>query len=230
MTSNVAVRRSVRNAVPERLTLRDQHALLLQQVASRAEEVLAACDAGQWPDSQVQHLVAYLRAELLVHAAEEERSLFPGDLTTPGFDQLGLDHARLHELTEAIAATAANRSATTVAFLVRDLLDVLERHVDAEEKLLGHAPALADIEQRRGGAPTEGPVINIDLLPHDQATDLVIDRLLRLRPGQWVEIHSSRNLDLIWLRMDRIDPGGYGFAYLQDGPDHWCAQVKRRPR
>lgn len=229
MTSNVAVE-NVRPAGPGHLTLGDQHAMLLQQVAARADEVLSACAAGRWPDSQVRQLVAYLRAELLVHAAAEERALFPGDLSTPGFDQLGLDHARLHELTEAIAAAATNRSTATVAFLVRDLLDVLERHVDAEERLLGHAPALADIGQRSGAALTEGPVINLDLLPCDHAMDLLIDRLLRLRPGQGVEIHSSRNLDLVWLRMNRIDPGGYGFAYLQDGPDRWWAQVMRRRR
>lgn len=226
MTDNVAVE-NVRGS--GQLTLGDQHALLLQQVASRAQEVLAACSAGQWPASAVQELVRYLRAELLVHAADEERLLFPGDLTTPGFDQLGLDHARLHELTEAIAAAAANRSAAAVAFLVRNLLDVLERHVEAEERLLGHAaPALADIERRGGSALTEGRVINLDLLPCDHAVDLVIDRLLRLRPGEDVELQSSRNLDLIWLRMNRINPGGYGFAYLQDGPQRWCVRVVHR--
>jgi uncharacterized protein (DUF2249 family) len=28
--------------------------------------------------------------------------------------------------------------------------------------------------------------------------------------------------------MDRLDSGGYGFYYLQDGPDEWRIQVTRR--
>jgi uncharacterized protein (DUF2249 family) len=29
-------------------------------------------------------------------------------------------------------------------------------------------------------------------------------------------------------QLDVLSPGGYGFAYLQDGPDRWRMQVTRR--
>ena len=33
---------------------------------------------------------------------------------------------------------------------------------------------------------------------------------------------------LVWRQLDVLSPGGYGFAYLQDGPDRWRMQVTRR--
>jgi uncharacterized protein (DUF2249 family) len=75
---------------------------------------------------------------------------------------------------------------------------------------------------------TEGPVIDLDALPAGQAVDAAIHRLLRLRRGEHVELQARTNLYLVWQQLDELIPGGYGFAYLQDGPDRWRMQVTRR--
>ena len=76
---------------------------------------------------------------------------------------------------------------------------------------------------------TEGPVIDLDALPPDEMTDAAVDRLQRLRGGEQVEFRSCRDTGAIWLRMDQVESGGYGFDYLQDGPGEWRVQVTRRP-
>ena len=75
---------------------------------------------------------------------------------------------------------------------------------------------------------TEGPVIDLDALPAGQATDAAVDRLLRLHRGERVELRSASDPCPVWRRMDGLSPGGYGFAYLQEGPGRWRVQVTRR--
>jgi uncharacterized protein (DUF2249 family) len=76
---------------------------------------------------------------------------------------------------------------------------------------------------------TSGPVIDLDSLPAGRMTDAVVDRLLRLRRGEQVELRSGRDPWPVWQRMDDLGPGRYGFAYLKEGPDQWHVQVTRRP-
>ena len=60
-------------------------------------------------------------------------------------------------------------------------------------------------------------------------TAAAVDRLLRLRRGEQVELRSGRDPCPVWREMDELGPGRYGFAYLQEGPDRWRMQVTRRP-
>jgi uncharacterized protein (DUF2249 family) len=71
-------------------------------------------------------------------------------------------------------------------------------------------------------------VIDLDALPPGQAVDAAVHRLLRLRRGEQVELHASTDPYLVWRQLDVLSPSGYGFAYLQDGPDRWRMQVTRR--
>ena len=89
----------------------------------------------------------------------------------------------------------------------------------------GQVPVL---ELDNGQRLTEGPVIDLDALPAGQAVDAAVHRLLRLRRGEQVELHASTDPHLVWRQLDVLSPGGYGFAYLQDGPDRWRMQVTRR--
>jgi uncharacterized protein (DUF2249 family) len=75
---------------------------------------------------------------------------------------------------------------------------------------------------------TEGPVIDLDALPAAQAVDAAVHRLLRLRRGEHVELQAGTDPHLVWEQLDALSPGGYGFVYLQDGPDRWRMQVTRR--
>ena len=107
-----------------------------------------------------------------------------------------------------------------------------------ERKKRGHhdgdasrCPGIAAVTGRpRAWYPlTEGPVIDLDVLPSGQVTDAAVDRLLRLRRGEQVELRSGRDPWPVWQRMDDLVPGRYGFAYLKEGPDQWRVQVTRRP-
>lgn len=58
------------------LTLADEHALLLEQVAIRAEDVLAVAAQNLWPARELRRLLGYLRVEVLRQAEDEEMLLF----------------------------------------------------------------------------------------------------------------------------------------------------------
>ena len=222
------------------LTLADEHALLLEQVAIRAEDVLAVAAQNRWPARELRRLLGYLRVEVLRQAEDEEMLLFAGLGASAGRGRLGRDHTRLREATEALERAAAGDgtwSSAWLATVIRDLVCQLERHLAAEERLLatGGVPGQAQAVTGLGGHPhewyplTEGPVIDLDALPPGQVIDAATDRLLRLRRGEQVELRSGRDPWLVWRRMDEISPGGYGFAYVEEGPDCWRVRVIRQP-
>ena len=220
------------------LTLADEHALLLSQVVIRAEDLLAMTAEDRWPARELQALVGYLRAEVLGQDADEERLLFPAGAPA-GVSRLARDHARLRAAIEALERVAAGGSTWSPAQLAtatRDLLHQLERHFYAGQALLAAAstPGKVPATAMLGGLPhewyplTEGPVIDLDALPAGQAVDAAVHRLLRLRRGERVELQAGTDPHLVWRQLDVLSPGGYGFAYLQDGPDRWRMQVTRR--
>jgi uncharacterized protein (DUF2249 family) len=231
---------AARSAVPaaggQPLTLAQEHALLLEQVAGRARDVLAAIDGGRWPARELQALVGYLRAEVLRQTADQEW-LFPAHQPGEDFTRLVREHVRLRAATEVLeqAAPGEDRSSLTqLAAATRDLLAQLERHLAAEEQVLaaagqpGTAPGVSAGRRHEWYPLTEGPVVDLDALPSGQVVDAAVDRLLRLRRGEQVELHSSRDPWPVWQRMDDLYPGRYGFAYLQEGPERWRVQVTRR--
>ncbi len=224
----------------EPLSLAEEHGLLLRQVAVRAEELLAVTADGGWPARELQALLTYMQVEVLRQAADEERLLFPSYGSSAALDRLGRDHTILHLITEILAAAATDDGPHIPADLAettRDLLAHLERHLGSEEAVLaenrapGEAPGTTVVTRRptRVVRSLRGRVIDLDTLPAGQLVDAVVDRLVRLRSGERVELHSSRAPYAVRQRMDRACPGDYGFDYLQDGPDRWRAQVTRRP-
>ena len=91
----------------------------------------------------------------------------------------------------------------------------------------GTAPGVPAAGRRHEWYPlAEGSVIDLDVLPSGQVTDAAVDRLLRLRPGEQVELRSGRDPWPVWERMDGLFPGGCS-AYLQEGPPRWRLQVTR---
>jgi uncharacterized protein (DUF2249 family) len=221
------------------LTLADEHALLLSQVMIRAENLLAVTAGDRWPGRELQALLGYLRAEVLGQDADEERLLFPAG-ASPAISRLARDHARLRvavETLERAAAGESNWSPAQLAAATRDLLQRLERHFHAGQVLLAAAgaPGKVPATTTLGGHPhewyplTEGPVIDLDALPAEQAVDAAVHRLLRLRRGEQVELQVGTDPHLVWRQLDLCSPGDYSFVYLQDGPDRWRVQVTRRP-
>jgi hypothetical protein len=222
------------------LTLAEEHGLLLRQVAARAEELLAVTADGGWPARELHWLLTYMRVEVLRQAADEERLLFPSQAPSAALDRLGRDHTMLHLMTEMLAAAAAGEGPhipADLAATTRDLLAHLERHLSSEEAVLvaGDTSDDASGTTARTRRPhewfalSEDGVLELDGLPAGQLVDAAVDRLVRLRSGERIELRSSKDPYDVWRRMDRACRGYYSFDYLQDGPDRWRVQVTRRP-
>ena len=221
------------------LTLAEEHVLLLWQVTARAEELMAAIADGGWPGVELAALAGYAQAEVLRQASDEEALLFPA---VPAREVAGLarDHARLRSAAELLARAAAGEqpmSAGQAAIAARDFVTQLQRHLRAEENLL--APGRAAQHGVPGTAAlgghrhewyplTEGPVVDLDALPQDQVVAAAVDRLLRMRRGERVELQCGADMDPVWREISAIIPGGYRFTALQDGPPRWRMQVTRR--
>jgi tetratricopeptide (TPR) repeat protein len=233
------------------LTLAEEHVLLLWQVTARAEEMLTAAAHGRWPGAELAALAGYAQSEVLAQTSDEEALLFPA---APVREVAGLarDHARLRSAVEVLARTAAGEqpmSPAQAASAVRDFVTQLERHLRAEDNLLASQRAPQGVEDNLlawqgapqgvpgtaalGGHPhewyplTEGPVVDLDALPDGQALAAAVDRLLRMRRSEQVELRSSTDLDPVWREISELSPGSYRFTVLQDGPARWRMQVTR---
>ena len=220
------------------LTLAEEHLLLLWQVTARAGELLIAAADGRWPEAELASLADYAQAEVLRHASDEERLLFPAS-PSPGTSMLAQDHARLRAGAELLTRAAAGErrlSPGQLAAATRDFVDQLEFHMSAEEKLLGTGRAMQSVPAitALGGRPhdwyplTEGPVIDLDALLPGQAISAAVDRLLRMRRGEQIELHSGADLSPVWREIDQLSPGGYWFVSMEDGPGRCRMRVTRR--
>ena len=223
-------------------SLPEEHALLMRETTLRAQRLLGTADEGQWPHLELQELLNYLRLEVLRQIVDTEWLLFrtahhaPDDLA-----QLRRDHLALRETIEvlaqaaATAGTADGMSPPQLAATTRDLLGHLERHLAAEEDLLATAGAAAPGTASLGSKPhewyelIEGPTIDLDLLSGEQAEEAVRGRLLRLRPGEQVEVRCSTDPSPLWQSLLRADPGGYGVCYLEQSPLQWRVEITRHP-
>jgi uncharacterized protein (DUF2249 family) len=75
---------------------------------------------------------------------------------------------------------------------------------------------------------TEGPEVDLDVLPREFAHRATVERFSRLRPGEKLLLRSNRELDGLWNVLSSGRPGDYGWAYLEEGPERWRAEVTRR--
>ena len=220
------------------LTLAEEHVLLLGQVTARAEELLTAAAHGQWPAAELAALADYAQAELLRQVSDEETLLFPA-APSQEVTRLARGHARLRAAADMLAWAAAAEqpmSPGQLAVAVRDFAAQLERHMRTEENVLASGHPAQDVPgtAARGGHRhewyplTEGPAVDLDALPRSQAVAAAVDRLLRMRRGEQVELLSGADLDPVWREISGLCPGSYQFTVLQDGPTQWRMQVTRR--
>jgi hemerythrin HHE cation binding domain-containing protein len=224
-------------------TLVDEHRVLWHEIEVRRGEVLLALGDGEWPAAQLVRLVDYLRSELLDQAVNEERLLFPltsGTQTDPGVGQLLEDHIDLRDATNALAGMATlppdARDPAHVVSQLDDLCEVLDRHLAAEEKFLSGGSDWGVTARRRPFRPhqwyplTEGPVVDADALPREAATDLVLERLSRLRSGEQVKIRSSARLHSLEGAFNRRGmTADYGWVVDEERPGRCRVSITRRP-
>lgn len=222
-------------------TLIAEHRALWEQAAARGDQVLSAAAQGRWPQAELERLLGYLRSEMLRQATAEEWRLFPELEATAELDRLVRDHVRLRAAVDRLEQAAGGqetRSPASVAVVVRDVLAVLKDHLGAEEQLLAAAAGARGLSPGAVAAVcahshawyplTEGSVVDVDALPADQAVQACVDRVLRLGRDEQIELSSSRDPRQVWQRVHRLDPEGYGFEFLENGPERWRVKVTRR--
>lgn len=223
-------------------TLVDEHRVLWHEIEVRREEVMQALGDGDWPAAQISRLVDYLRFELLDQAVNEERLLFPlgsGRRLDPCVARLLADHVDLRDATNALAGLATlpldARDPALVISTLDGLQEVLDRHLKAEEAALSPMGEWGISATRRPFRShdwyrlTEGAVVDADALPREVATDLVLERLTRMRAGEQVEIRSSTRLrDLEGAFRRRGMTGEYGWAVDEERSGHCRVSITRR--
>lgn len=222
-------------------SLKDEHALMMGEVMSRAQAVTSNDNPGRWPKAELRELLNYLHLEVLRQLVDEEWLLFrvvrhvPEELARLRRDHFELRQAiEVLDLAAASEGNAAGLSPRQLSATTRDLLAQLERHLAAEDELtvLGEvAPATTSLgaQPHEWYALTEGPVVDLDQLPGELGADAALARLVRLERREQVEVRSSFDPSPLWQRLMAGDPGGYGVTYLERGPNHWCVQITRRP-
>ena len=220
-------------------SLAEEHAVLRQAVHTRADPVVRAAEAGNWPANELSELVNYLQLEVLRQIADEEWLLFRNARQASGeLAALRRDHLELRLAVDRMTEAATARSTFTAAQLAavtRDLLEQLDAHLSAEERQLSIAGNVPASTTSLGSQPhewyalTEGPVIDLDRLPRPDGADAVFDRLLRLRPDEQVTIASDTDPSPLSRRLSYADPGGYGVSLIRNGPRWEMEIVKRRP-
>ena len=72
-------------------------------------------------------------------------------------------------------------------------------------------------------------MVDLDKLPGELGADAALARLVRLEPGEQVEVRASFDPSPLWQRLIAGDPGGYGVTYLERRQNHWRVQIIRRP-
>lgn len=218
-------------------TLSEEHTLLLREVTTRAEALLHESDQGRWPERQLTALVDYLHQEVLQQVVDEERLVFLSHRGAEGLAGLRLAHRELRAAIDVLAQAQASKGTLTpeqVADRTRNLLAQLADHLTAEEQVLTTGDVQSPPTTTFGARPhewyalTAGPVIDLDGLPGEPGFEAVLDRMLRLTPGEQVELRSSSDPDPIWRRISAADPGGYGCEVLQQGAGRWRVQISRR--
>lgn len=222
--------------------LADEHAGLLQEVERRQQRVLDALDAARWPSAEIRALVAYLRYELLDQAANEERLLYP--LTGRGFAddrirELVEEHVRLRDVSDALAgaaaADAAGQDSGRLTSMLGDLRRHLEQHRRHEQEVMSTSTD-SGIELLRRPyhshewfPMTEGAVLDMDRLPREFELSAVVERLTRMTSEERVQLRSGHSLEeLQELFTRRGMATEYGWAYLEEGPKLWRADITRR--
>jgi uncharacterized protein (DUF2249 family) len=220
-------------------SLAEEHAVLREAVHSRAEPVLRAAEAGNWPTAELAELVNYLQLEVLRQITDEEWLLFRnGPQASDELAALRRDHLELRLTVDWMTEAATARSTFTAAQLAavtRDLLAQLDAHLSAEEQQLSAAGTAPASTTSLGSQPhewyalTEGPVVDLDRLPRPDGADAVLARLLRLRPEEQVMVASTTDPSPLARRLSYADPGGYGVTLIHKGPRWEMEIVKRRP-
>ncbi|MGY1809272.1 hemerythrin domain-containing protein [Blastococcus sp. SYSU D00669] len=217
----------------------DEHAVLVEQVTARTDDVLHALAQRRRPTGELHRLLRYLRHDLLDQTVQEERLLFPsmGGCGAEHVRPLLADHVALRRSVERIADLTADASGAAdtdqLEDVLRELSRLLSAHVVREERAL--APVTLDGVGARRAPPwsrrwfwvLESPVVDLDALPAPAVADAVTRRSAELRMGESVELRCSRELPALRVVLARLRSSAVRSTALSDGPHRWRTRLTR---
>ena len=221
-------------------SLTQEHATLATEVRVRALAVISESEKAVWPHAGLAELINYLQLEVLQQCVDEERWLFRvAQNSPPDLDLLRDEHLQLRLAIEGLVQAAASHDTPSplspheLAVVTKDLVVQLEAHLAREEAMTDfgvNPPAMSSLGARphEWYTLTEGRVLDLDLLPGKQGVEAVFARLLRLEPGEDVDLRCNHDPSRLCQQLLITDAGGYGVEYLERGPTRWQVHITRR--
>jgi uncharacterized protein (DUF2249 family) len=207
----------------------DEHSVLLWQTCAYADELTDAAESGRPLTPAFDALLEFLHYRLLPYLRDEERQLAPSKLRDEHMTRLLLaDHERLRADVDNVESSRSRRLLTLAADV---LVDRLDHHVRREECWVADpsAGATVGVETEAWAVPlllTDD--IDLDALPAEHVSSLVLGRLQRMRAGETVRLHARHDLHELWRRHHAGSSDTHAWVYEADGPDDWIARITRR--
>jgi len=218
--------------------LSDEHSILLWETCAYSDALTQAADSGTGLDAACDALLEFLHYRLLPYLCAEERRLCDSGLRDRALaDLLVADHDRIRAHVDTLSASRTPRLRVISS---RALVDCLDRHVQREQSWVLDIDMAAGSDVGTGVAEGRALVrgwalplvltdhVDLDALPLDIAEELVVQKILRMRPGEVFWLHASHDLHCLWLRQQGGDPGRHSWVYEHEGPDEWVVRIARR--
>jgi len=213
--------------------------------ASTGEEARAARD----------RLVAWARAELLPHAAAEERSLYRagGELAELKVlvPAMLAEHRAIDELVETLARADTFGAIAGAAGGLREIVSV---HIHKENEALlpalvasnAHSVAdlLAEMHATSGASSPSAecdahacacgheeaaePELDACAIPHAIRHATIFGALDTLQPGRSLTLLAPHDPVPLLAQLEQRNPGAFEVEYLRRGPDVWRLRFLRR--
>ncbi len=233
-------------------TFRRHHQHLRAQFAEYARALEEGGDVDPEP------LVAFLKADLLPHAAGEEAHLYPAVeplLKAHGMATatMRVDHRFIEEYVRRIDAAAASlrtsppearaRLRAQVARMVAQLQAVFEVHLAKEEQV--YLPLFEqDVpsgEQEQVNARLHGTspasvaspgeaALDVRTVPPPRRHPLILQTFESLAPGQGFTLVNDHDPKPLYYQFQAERPGEFTWEYLEQGPEVWRVRIGRVAR
>jgi len=207
----------------------DEHSVLLWQTCAYAEDLSDVAQSGQRVTSAFDAMLGFLHYRLLPYLHDEERQLPPSKLRDEHMTRLLIaDHARLRADVDNVESSRTRRLLTLASGV---LVDRLDHHIRREERWV--ADPTAGATDSAGTEAWAVPLlltddIDVDALPAEHLSSLVLGRLQRMRPGETVRLHAGHDLHALWRRHHVRSPDTHVWVYEVAGPADWIVRVTHR--
>jgi len=218
---------------PDRLSLVDEHSVLVWQTCAYATDLIEASQRGGRLHATREAMLGFLHYGLLPFLRDEERQLPNARANEHRTQKLLDEHCLIRADVEALESIDVG---VDLAPAARVLVNRLDRHVQREDAwvdgatLVTRTPATMTTVAAWVLPLVSGPDIDLDILPVGDTHELVASRLATLRVGDTVRLHAGYDLHPLWQRLHTRCPGSHAWVYEKCGPHRWIARVTRHER